>query len=185
MYDYITAVILRDSLLADKYKGDITLENVLRIAKQIHHKTTSASFNATVKQVLGTVMTLGLTTEKKSTKFYLNRIEDGRIKFIDESEILPYLDKDGMPWHSPNPHLGRKTWYNLYPLKKTAEGADNEETETQDESNNNNDADVDKDQVQSKREDIDVREELVCFHWLQQNCNKGEQCTFLHTMTRQ
>jgi hypothetical protein len=168
-----------------KYKGDITLENVLRIAKQIHHKTTSATFVATVKQVLGTVLTLGLTTEKKPTRFYLNRLEDNRITFIDESEILPYLDEDGMPWHSPNPHLGRKTWYTLYPVKKGVEGED--EDAGPEEGEQNDDAADTAEPEESEPEekvDIDVRDELVCFHWLQKICNKGDQCTYLHTMKR-
>ncbi len=155
----------------------------MRIAKQIHHKTTSATFNSTVKQVLGTVLTLGLTTERKPTRFYLNRIEDGRTTFIDESEILPYLDEDGMPWHAPNPHLGRKTWYNMYPAKKDAEGENNEngEEEVEEEAEPDNAQDAANEEEQP---DIEVREELVCFHWLQKMCNKGEQCTYLHTMKR-
>lgn len=157
---------------------------MLRIAKQIHDKTTSATFAATVKQVLGTVLTLGLTTEKKPTRFYLNRLEDNRITFIDESEILPYLDEDGVPWHSPNPNLGRKTWYTLYPVSKTSEGEGEEEGAEDEQNDNAAEQPAEPAQGSEQPEEIDVRDELVCFHWLQKICNKGDQCTYLHTMKR-
>jgi hypothetical protein len=181
---------------AAKKVGDITLENVLRIAKQIHDESFSATFKGTVKQVMGQVHTLGLTIDNKPPRFYQNKIDQG-LKFIDEAQILPYLDVDGMPWHAPNPlRKNRDNWYLLYPKLAEEdqfvfeEPAEEEEEVVQDQNNTGQVNPFTKcannlEQVDEYLRSGEKKVSLVCKHWLQQMCNKSDTCQYLHTMHRE
>lgn len=171
--------------------GDITLENVLRIAKQIHEDSLSKTFLGTVKQVMGQVHTLGLTIDNKPPRFYQNRIDQG-LKFIDEEQILPYLDEDGMPWHVPNPQRkGRTAWYVSYPklaeevLLVFDEPVEEEEEDVEADTSHGRSFKDNPEQVEEYVRGGEKKVSLVCKHWLQQMCNKSDTCQYLHTMQRE
>jgi large subunit ribosomal protein L12e len=62
------------------HKGNLTLEQVKKIAKLIEEKSLSKTFAGTVKQVLGTCLSIGCTVDKKSPKEIQAKIKSGDIK---------------------------------------------------------------------------------------------------------
>jgi len=83
---------------AYKYYGaQISLENVYRIAKQISKQSMSITFAGTVKQVLGTVDTLGIQVEGEHPKQIIERIDSKFITVPPEADIIPLLDDLGQP----------------------------------------------------------------------------------------
>jgi len=85
-----------------KYYGhNINMENVYRIAKQISPKSLSTSFKGTVKQVLGTVDTLGIFVDNEHPKKVIERIDSGCCDMPSESDIIPFLDDQGCPILNP------------------------------------------------------------------------------------
>ena len=62
------------------HKGNLTLEQVKKIAKVIEEKSMGKTFGATVKQVLGTCVSIGCTVDKQSPKKIIEKISSGEIK---------------------------------------------------------------------------------------------------------
>ena len=62
------------------HKGNLTLEQIKKIAKVLEEKSMSKSFAGTVKQVLGTCLSLGCTVDKQSPKQVIAKINNGEIK---------------------------------------------------------------------------------------------------------
>jgi len=79
------------------YGAHITLENVYRIAKQISKKSLSNTFKGTVKQVLGTVDTLGITVDEEHPQKIIEKLDCDHIVIPNEDDIIPLLDEFGQP----------------------------------------------------------------------------------------
>lgn len=62
------------------HKGNLTLEQVKKVAKVIEEKSMAKNFAGTVKQVLGTCLSLGCTVDKQSPKEVIAKITRGEIK---------------------------------------------------------------------------------------------------------
>jgi large subunit ribosomal protein L12e len=62
------------------HKGNLTLEQIKKVAKVIEEKSMAKSFQGTVKQVLGTCLSLGCTVDKQSPKQVIAKITNGEIK---------------------------------------------------------------------------------------------------------
>ena len=65
-----------------KHNGNIKLDDVIRIAKTMReaHKSLAIKFEGTVKEILGTCVSLGCTVDGKSPKEITKLINDGEIK---------------------------------------------------------------------------------------------------------
>ncbi len=50
------------------HKGNLTLEQVKKVAKVIEEKSMAKNFAGTVKQVLGTCLSIGCTVDEQSPK---------------------------------------------------------------------------------------------------------------------
>lgn len=62
------------------HKGNLTLEQIKKISKVLEEKSMSKTFQGTVKQVLGTCLSLGCTVDKQSPKQIIAKINNGEIK---------------------------------------------------------------------------------------------------------
>jgi large subunit ribosomal protein L12e len=62
------------------HKGNLTLEQVKKVAKVIEEKSMSKNFAGTVKSVLGTCLSLGCTVDKQSPKQIIAKINNNEIK---------------------------------------------------------------------------------------------------------
>lgn len=83
-----------------KYSGQISFENILRIAKQLEvdGKSQAKSFEGTVKSVLATTATLGLRiTGGKHPKFVLDKIAQQKWPVPPMESVVKLLDSRGIP----------------------------------------------------------------------------------------
>ena len=62
------------------HKGNLTLEQVKKIAKVIEEKSMAKNFTGTVKQVLGTCLSIGCTVDKQSPKDVIAKLTRGELK---------------------------------------------------------------------------------------------------------
>lgn len=62
-----------------QHKGNITFEQIKKIAKTMEDKSLSKSFSGTVKQILGTAQSIGCTVDGKHPKETINAIRAGEI----------------------------------------------------------------------------------------------------------
>lgn len=66
-----------------KHDGNITLDQVKEIAKVMQERSKSKLFKGTVKEVLGTCVSIGCTVDKKDPKSLQKMIDAGEVA-IDE-----------------------------------------------------------------------------------------------------
>ncbi len=82
------------------HKGNLTLEQVKKIAKVIEEKSMAKNFTGTVKQVLGTCLSIGCTVDKQNPKEVIAKLTRGEIKvwfwelFKHSTSSLVILKKD-------------------------------------------------------------------------------------------
>ena len=62
------------------HKGNLTMDQVKKIAKVIEDKSMAKNFAGTVKQVLGTCLSMGCTVDKMNAKKAIEKINNGEIK---------------------------------------------------------------------------------------------------------
>lgn len=62
------------------HKGNLTLEQVKKIARAVEDKSLAKSLTGTVKSVLGTCLSIGCTVDKMSPKVVMQKINNGEIK---------------------------------------------------------------------------------------------------------
>ena len=62
------------------HKGNLTLEQVKKIARAVEDKSLAKSLTGTVKSVLGTCLSIGCTVDKMSPKVVMEKIKNGEIK---------------------------------------------------------------------------------------------------------
>ncbi len=63
-----------------QHNGNIKMDEVINIAKQLRNRSYAREFVGTVKEVLGTAVSLGCTIDKKSPKEIQQLIDDGEIE---------------------------------------------------------------------------------------------------------
>ncbi len=67
-----------------EFVGDLTMEQVIKIAKMKRSETLSLSLKAAVKEVLGTCVSMGVTVEGKKPKEVQREIDEGKIDIPEE-----------------------------------------------------------------------------------------------------
>lgn len=63
-----------------KHNGNLKFSEIVDIAKKVHSKSYSRTFAGTVKQVLGTAVSIGCTVDGKSPKEITTGVENGEIE---------------------------------------------------------------------------------------------------------
>merc|ERR1712110_135906 len=63
-----------------EHDGDITIDDVYEIARTLRYKSMAREFKGTVKEVLGTAMSLGCTIDGESPKDLQEQIDDGELE---------------------------------------------------------------------------------------------------------
>lgn len=63
-----------------KHNGNLKMDDIVKIAKELRPKSYAAAFSGTVKEVLGTCIAVGCTVENKSPKEITAAINSGEIE---------------------------------------------------------------------------------------------------------
>ncbi|NP_001274705.1 uncharacterized protein LOC100198049 [Hydra vulgaris] len=63
-----------------KHNGDITLDNIFDIARQMRERSLARKFSGTVKEILGTAQSVGCTIDGKSPHDIIESIQSGEIE---------------------------------------------------------------------------------------------------------
>lgn len=63
-----------------KHNGNLKFDEILDIARKMHEKSYAREFKGTVKQVLGTAISIGCTVDGKSPKDITEAVEAGEIE---------------------------------------------------------------------------------------------------------
>ena len=69
----------RDKETHYKHEGNLDIDAIVDIAKQMEHKSMSKTFAGTVKQILGTCCSLGITVDGKSGTEVQKMIDNGEL----------------------------------------------------------------------------------------------------------
>ena len=67
-----------------KHNGNITLDSVINIARDLRHKSMAKKLAGTVKEVLGTAFSIGCTVNGQPCVSIQEQIADGTITIPDE-----------------------------------------------------------------------------------------------------
>ena len=67
-----------------KHTGNLTLDKVIDIARQMRHKSMSKTLAGTVKEVLGTCQAMGAQCENQNAKVIQKKITSGEISIPNE-----------------------------------------------------------------------------------------------------
>ncbi|CAG2209135.1 large ribosomal subunit protein uL11-like isoform X1 [Mytilus galloprovincialis] len=67
-----------------KHNGNITFEEVIKIARQMRPRSMSRTLAGTVKEVLGTAQSVGCTIDKSAPHDLIDKINDGELEVPEE-----------------------------------------------------------------------------------------------------
>jgi large subunit ribosomal protein L11 len=67
-----------------EFVGDLTFEQLLRIARMKKQQSLSYDLRGVVKEVLGTCVSMGVTVEGKNPKDLLAEIDEGKVEIPEE-----------------------------------------------------------------------------------------------------
>ncbi|XP_025087837.1 60S ribosomal protein L12-like [Pomacea canaliculata] len=67
-----------------KHAGNITLEDVIKIARTMRSRSMARTLQGTVKEVLGTAQSVGCTVEKANPHALIERINSGEVEIPEE-----------------------------------------------------------------------------------------------------
>ncbi len=67
-----------------EFVGNLTFEQLLKIARIKKEQSLSYTLKGVVKEVLGTCVSMGITVEGKNPKEFLKDIEEGRVEIPEE-----------------------------------------------------------------------------------------------------
>ena len=67
----------RDKETHYKHEGNLEFEQIVEIAKQMEHKSMARTFAGTVKQILGTCNSIGITVDGKPGKAVQKAVDQG------------------------------------------------------------------------------------------------------------
>ncbi len=62
------------------HKGNLTLEQVKKIARAVEEKSLAKNLAGTVKSILGTCLSIGCTVDKQNPKQIIAKINNGELK---------------------------------------------------------------------------------------------------------
>jgi large subunit ribosomal protein L12e len=63
-----------------KHNGNLKMDDIIEIAKKIKHKSYAKEFKGTVKEVVGTCVSVGCTIDNKKPKEIIPLIDQGEIE---------------------------------------------------------------------------------------------------------
>ena len=63
-----------------KHNGDITIDNVFAIAREMRERSLARNFSGTVKEILGTAQSVGCTIDGDSPHNVIDRINSGELE---------------------------------------------------------------------------------------------------------
>jgi large subunit ribosomal protein L12e len=66
-----------------KHKGSVPLEEIIEIARIMREKSMARELKGTVKEMLGTALSIGCSVDGKSPKVVVQQINDGEIEIPD------------------------------------------------------------------------------------------------------
>jgi len=67
-----------------KHNGNLTMKEILDIARAMRPRSQAKTFKGTVKEILGTAVSVGCTIEGNSAKATLASVDSGQIEIPDE-----------------------------------------------------------------------------------------------------
>jgi len=67
-----------------QYVGNLTMEQVIKIARMKREQSLSYTLKGVVKEVLGTCVSMGITVDGKNPKQVIREIEENKIEIPDE-----------------------------------------------------------------------------------------------------
>lgn len=76
-YQYCTSLVL--CLPVVKHNGNITMEQVIDIARTMRERSMAHHLSGTVKEILGTCQSIGCTVDKEHPHDKVDQINDGEI----------------------------------------------------------------------------------------------------------
>jgi len=63
------------------HKGNITFDDVVNVAKVMRPRSMARDFSGTVKEILGTAVSVGCTVDQQDPKDILKKVEGGEFRF--------------------------------------------------------------------------------------------------------
>ena len=78
MFIIVVKVVVNNSPLV-KHNGNITVEQVIDIARIMRERSMAHHLSGTVKEILGTCQSVGCTVDKKPPHDIIDQINDGEI----------------------------------------------------------------------------------------------------------
>ena len=76
------------------HDGDISFEDVIEVAKAIRWKSLSRTMTGTVKEVLGSCVSIGCTVNGEDARDVQEKIDDGEIEIEDYEGVAPESSED-------------------------------------------------------------------------------------------
>ncbi len=67
-----------------EFVGNLTLEQLIKIARMKKEQSLSYTLKGVVKEVLGTCVSMGITVEGKNPKEFLKDVEEGKVKIPED-----------------------------------------------------------------------------------------------------
>ncbi|CAL1546227.1 unnamed protein product [Lymnaea stagnalis] len=67
-----------------KHNGNLTIDDIIKIAKQMRSRSMARALSGTVKEVLGTAQSIGCTIDKLPPHSVIEKIDSGEIEVPDE-----------------------------------------------------------------------------------------------------
>lgn len=79
-YSFLSGLLIRMLTLActtAKHDGNLTLDDVIEVAKAMRPRSMARTFAGTVKEILGTAVSLGCTIDGRTPRDMQKAIDDG------------------------------------------------------------------------------------------------------------
>jgi len=67
-----------------KHSGNLTLNEVYKVAREMRHRSQAKEFKGTVKEILGTCVSVGCTVEGSAPKDVIAQIDEGKLDVPNE-----------------------------------------------------------------------------------------------------
>jgi large subunit ribosomal protein L12e len=79
-----------------KHSGNISLDDVIEVARQMRFKSLACELKGTVKEILGTAFSVGCTVDGESPKDISDKIDEGEIEIpvsVTNKYLYRWIDK--------------------------------------------------------------------------------------------
>jgi len=87
-----------------KHNGNLTLKNIIEVARVMRKKSLARTFAGTVKEILGTAFSVGCTVDGKSPRDVIAAIDEGALHHCAVQTVAslgPFALPQGVPVHAP------------------------------------------------------------------------------------